>query len=324
MLRNYYGERAVAALQEVADVRFNPGDRVLDAAALAAVARGCHIIVSDRQTPGPAEFFAQAPEELAAFLRCAIDIRNIDVAAASRAGILITQATAGFLASVSELTIGFMIDCGRGITEAVAAYRADREPEVRIGRQLNGATVGIIGYGAIGTHLAPICVALGMRVLIADPFKRVDDAALEQVEFPNLLERSDYVVCLAIANEQTENLMNADAFGRMKKSAYFINLSRGNLVDEAALERALDEKRIAGAAMDVGRAPDQRPSPRLARRLDVIATPHIAGLTPEAAEHQAFDAVKQVRELLAGRLPPGAVNAQAAHRLARLGVRKQD
>ena len=104
----------------------------------------------------------------------------------------------------------------------------------------------------------------------------------------------------------------------MVASAYFINVSRGNLVDEAALERALDQRRIAGAAMDVGRAPDQRPSPRLARRPDVIATPHIAGLTPEAAEHQAFDTVKQVRELLAGRVPPGAQNASAAHRLARL------
>lgn len=321
MLRNYYGERAVKALQELADVRFNPGDQVLDAAALVAAARGCDLIVSDRQTPGPAEFFAQAPKELAAFLRCAIDIRNIDVAAASRAGVLVTQATAGFLASVSELAIGFMIDCGRSITDAVTAYRADREPEIRMGRQLSGATVGIIGYGAIGAHLAPMCVALGMKVLIADPFKHVDKATFEQVELPALLECSDFVVCLAIADEQTENLMNAEAFERMKKSAYFINLSRGNLVDEAALERALDEGRIAGAAMDVGRALDQRPSPRLARRADVIATPHIAGLTPEAAEHQAFDTVKQVRDLLAGRVPPGAVNAQAAHRLARLGAR---
>lgn len=320
MLRNYYGERAVAALQELGEVRFNPGEAVLDAGALVAAARGCDIIVSDRQTAGPADFFEQAPPDLVAFLRCAIDIRNIDVAAASRAGVLVTQATAGFLASVSELAIGFMVDLSRDITEAATAYRADRAPEVRMGRQLSGATVGIIGYGAIGAHLAPICVALGMKVLISDPFKRVDNAALEQVDLAVLLDRSDYVVCLAVANEQTENLMNADAFGRMKRSAYFINLSRGNLVDEAALERVLDEKRLAGAAIDVGRAPDQRPSPRLARRADVIATPHVAGLTPEAAEHQAFDTVNQVRELLAGRMAPGAVNPEAAHRLARLSL----
>jgi D-3-phosphoglycerate dehydrogenase len=104
----------------------------------------------------------------------------------------------------------------------------------------------------------------------------------------------------------------------MKPSAYFINLSRGNLVDEAALAEALDKKCLAGAAMDVGRAPDQMPSLVLARRADVIATPHSAGLTPQAIEHQAFDTVKQVAELVAGRLPPGAVNAAAATRLARL------
>ena len=81
-------------------------------------------------------------------------------------------------------------------------------------------------------------------------------------------------------------------------------------MDEAALAQALDNKLIAGAALDVGRAQDQMPSLALARRADVIATPHTAGLTPEAAEHQAFDTVNQVRELVAGRMPPGAANAQ--------------
>ena len=85
--------------------------------------------------------------------------------------------------------------------------------------------------------------------------------------------------------------MNADAFAQMMPTAYFINLSRGNLVDEAALARALDDKRISGAALDVGRAQDQMPPLALAPRGDVIATPHTAGLTPDAVEHQAFDTV---------------------------------
>ena len=156
----------------------------------------------------------------------------------------------------------------------------------------------------IGEYLAPLCVALGMTVLIADPLKKVSAPGLKQVAFGELLAQSDFVVCLAIANEQTENLMNAAAFAQMKKSAYFINLSRGNLVDEAALTAALDAKQIAGAALDVGRAQDQMPSPALAKRGDVIATPHMAGLTPDAAEHQAFNTVNQVAQLLAGRMPP--------------------
>ncbi|HEX5213698.1 MAG TPA: NAD(P)-dependent oxidoreductase [Pseudolabrys sp.] len=317
MLANYYGERALAALRKLAPVRLNETGRVLDARALAQAARGCAIVVSDRQTPGPAEFFADAPD-VVAFLRVAVDIRNIDVAAASAQGILVTQATPGFIPSVAEMAIGFMVDCGRFVTEAASEYHAGRVPPARMGRQLKGATVGIIGYGVIGEYLAPLCVALGMTVLISDPYKKVSAPGMTQVALPELLAKSDFVICLAIANEATENLMNAAAFSAMKPSAFFINLSRGNLVDEAALAEALDAKRIAGAAMDVGRAQDQMPTPALARRPDVIATPHIAGLTPDAAEHQAFDTVRQVEALLAGRVPDGAVNTASARRLERL------
>ena len=121
-----------------------------------------------------------------------------------------------------------------------------------------------------------------MTVLVADPYQEVSVAGLTQVALADLLARSDFVVCLAVANEATENLMNAAAFAQMKQTAYFINLSRGNLVDEAALAAALDDKRIAGAATRCrprGRTRCRRSS--LARRADVIATPHIAG--PDAA-----------------------------------------
>jgi D-3-phosphoglycerate dehydrogenase len=315
MLRNYYGPRALEELRALGEVRLNSGG-VLDTEALIEGARGCDIVVSDRQTPGEARFFAEA-RDIAAFLRVAVDIRNIDVAAASRHGILVTRASPGFIPAVAEMAVGFMVDLARGIPEAVAGYRAGGEPVAQMGRQLKGSTLGIMGYGAIGEYLASLGVALGMTVLVSDPYKTVSGPALRQVALETLLADSDFVVCLVVANEETENLMDAAAFARMKPSAYFINLSRGNLVDEAALEHALDERKIAGAAMDVGRAPDQKPSPRLARRLDVIATPHIAGLTPQSIEHQAFDTVNQVRELLAGRVPPGAVNPEAATRLAR-------
>jgi D-3-phosphoglycerate dehydrogenase len=318
MLQNYYGERAVAALKRHAEVRINPTGRVLDADALAQTARGCEIIVSDRQTPGPAAFFRHAPDEVVAFLRCAVDIRNIDVAAASEQGILVTRATPGFAASVAEMAVGFMVDLARNISDSVLVYRQARNPEARAGRQLKGGILGIIGYGVIGRYLAPIGRALGMQVIVSDPYQTVTAPGIRQVALDALLAESDFVVCLAVATEETENLMNAEKFAQMKPSAFFINLSRGNLVDEAALERALDERRIAGAAIDVGRAPDQMPSLELARRPDVIATPHAAGLTPEAIEHQAFDTVRQVAELVAGRVPPGAVNAEAASRLARL------
>src|SRR5882762_9163797 len=154
MLENYYGERALAAMRKLGEVRLNTTGKVLDAKALAEAAKGCEIVVSDRQTPGPAEFFPAAPD-CCAFLRVAVDIRNIDVEAASRAGVLVTRATPGFIPAVSEMAIGMMVDLARGITDAAISYRKGEDAEPRMGRQLKGATLGIMGYGAIGRYLAP-------------------------------------------------------------------------------------------------------------------------------------------------------------------------
>src|SRR3954464_14823288 len=205
MLENYYGPRALAEMRKLGEVRTNATGQVLDAKALAEAAKGCEIIVSDRQTPAPAEFFPLAPD-CCAFLRVAVDIRNIDVDAASAQGILVTRATPGFIASVSEMAMGMMIDCARKITDSVIEYRSGREAEPRKGIQLSGSTVGIMGYGAIARHLAPICVALGMTVLVSDPFAKITDPAIRQVAQETLLAESDFVVCLVIANEETENL----------------------------------------------------------------------------------------------------------------------
>jgi D-3-phosphoglycerate dehydrogenase len=316
-LANYYGDRAVAGLKALGEVRFNTAGRELSQAELAAAARGCEVIVSYRQTPGTAELFRACPA-LVAFSRCAIDIRNVDVVAASAAGILVTQASAGFVASVSEWVIGAMVDLGRNLTASTVAYQAGQVPKAPMGRQLEGSTLGILGYGQIGQRLADLAVALRMRVLVYDPFKSVESRGIEQCELPQALAESDFVVCLVVANEATENLMNASAFAQMKRGAYFINASRGNLVDEAALRAALDSGHLAGCAMDVGRAPDQMPSPELARHPKVIATPHSAGLTLPAIEHQSLETVAQVAEILKGRAPKGSVNADRATRLARL------
>jgi D-3-phosphoglycerate dehydrogenase len=306
--RQYYGERSLKGLQAVADVMFDEAEDALDAAALIEAARDVDIIVADRLTEGPGEIFPRLPE-LRAFVRCAVDIRNIDVQAASAAGVLVTRAGPGFVPSVAELALGFLVDLSRGISRATADYHSGRMPEVVMGRQLSGSTVGIIGYGSIGRYLAPVLKSLGMTVLIADPFVTVDRANGEHVSLEDLLSRADYVVCLAVANEQTEKLIGPAALARMRPDAFFINLSRGNLVDEVALGGALRENRIAGAAMDVGRARDQMPTPELAELPNVIATPHIGGLTLPAIESQSSETVRQVEAIIHGRVPHGAVNA---------------
>lgn len=316
-LKNYYGDRAVARLKALGEVRFNSAGRELSTQELIEAARGCELIVSYRQTPGEAELFRNSPD-LVAFSRCAIDIRNVDVAVASEMGILVTQASAGFVASVAEWVVGAMIDLGRSISATNAIYHAGKVPDAPMGRQLRGATLGVIGYGQIGRYLCELGLAMGMRVLVSDPHARMEHAALVQLALPDLLAQSDFVACLALATEATENLMNAQAFAKMKPGAFFINASRGNLVDEKALEQALDSGHLAGCALDVGRAPDQMPAPALARHAQVIATPHVAGLTPESIEHQSLETVAQAAEIIQGRAPKGAVNAQHWTRKERL------
>ncbi len=307
--RQYYGARALGRLQELVEVVLHEGDAPLDAAELVAAARDVDLIVADRATALPGGIFAGLPR-LKAVMRSAIDIRNIDVAAASAAGVLVTHAEAGFVQSVVELTLGLLVDLSRGISRAAADYQAGRAPEIRVGRQLGGSTVGVIGYGRISRALAPVLAALGVKVLVADPYAQVDDRRFVKRPLEDVLAEADTVICLAVATEETENLMDAAAFARMKPGAFFVNMARGNLVDEAALAEALAEGRLAGAAVDVGRAPDQMPSPGLARLPNVIATPHIGGLTPPASESQAFDTVRQVEALVQGKVPPGAVNAE--------------
>jgi len=314
MFDGYYGPAALKGLSEVAEVVRHKRTQFLGTSELIELAQDCQIIVSDRATPGEAEIFAALPA-LAAFIRCAVDIRTIDVAAASAHGVLVTQATPGFVDAVNEWILGVMIDLARGISQAANSYHRGEEPVARMGVQLRGATIGVVGQGAIGSQLSVSASQLGMTVLVHDPYVTELPENVESVDFASLLMHADFVVCLVVANDQTENLFNADAFAKMKSSAYFINPSRGNLVDEPALSAALESGGIAGAAMDVGRAPDQKPSMSLAQLNNVIATPHIGGLTRNAIEHQAFDTVRQVKALIAGEVPDGAVNTEHAQRI---------
>ena len=301
----YYGPRALAGLQSLGEVKLHQEDPSLEGEALIRAASDCDLIVSYRQSPGPAAVFERLPK-LVAFLRCAIDIRNVDVPAASKAGVLVTQASAGFVTSVAEQVFGFMIDLGRRITSSSLSYRNKVVPKGAMGLELKGSTLGVIGYGQIGREVVRLGRAFGMNVLVHDPY--VKD--VPQVSFDELLKQSDFVVPLAVATAETESLIGEKALKAMKRGAFLINVSRGNLVDEKALEAALDSGHLGGCAMDVGRDPDQMPTPRLAARPDVIATPHSAGLTRPAIEHQSMETVAQAAEIVKGRAPKGAVNAQ--------------
>lgn len=317
LLKNFYSLAAVDELRSFAEVRLNGTDTPLRGGDLIAAAQDVDIVLSDRLAPGTPEVFAALPD-LAVYMRCAVDIRNIDVAAASAAGTLVVRCSAGYGDAVAETALGLVIALGRRFAICDRLYKqgiAD-QPMV-LGRQLAGSSMGIIGFGAIGSRIADLAIAARMQVLAFDPYKRIVNGCVTQADFDTVLG-CDFVVCAAYATPETEGMMNRAAFARMRPDAYFVNVARGIVVDEDALEEALTTGGIAGAGLDVGMGQDEQPHPRLAALPSVIAVPHVAGLTRAATDHQAFETVRQIRDLIDGKLPELAVNGHMARRLDRL------
>ncbi len=310
-LEAYFG-RSLPPLRELAEVVCNPLDRDLTTAELIEQAAGCDVIIAHRSTPGPAEVFAGLPE-LKAMLRTAVDISTIDVDAATEHGVLVGHADKSFVDSTAEIALGLYLAVARSIAASTIDYRNRVEPPQRPGWQIRGKTAAILGYGAIGQRLAEMLNGLGLDVVVHDPFA-------DEIDYPRLalneaLEAADVVFPLVPGGDANTNFISTEELEAMKPGAVLVNVSRGEVLDDDAVIAALDSGQLVGVGLDVGRAPDQRPTMRLAERADVVATPHLGGLTPENADAQAHSAVEQVAALIAGDIPPRAVNAEHAHRL---------
>jgi D-3-phosphoglycerate dehydrogenase / 2-oxoglutarate reductase len=313
-LDEYFGPRALDQLHGFAEVRLNETTQDPSGQQLVDLAQDCDVVIAYRQTAFDAQTIAAMPS-VKALVRCAVDIRTIDVSAASANGILVTQASASFMPSVSEWVLAVMIDLARGISQSYLQYQAGKVPVPSMGRELRGSTLGLIGYGQISRHLAPIAQSLGMRVVVHDPYAPIMPTGPQAMPLALMLAASDFVVCLAKATPETENLMDAKRFAQMKPNSFFINASRGNLVNEIDLLEALNKGLLDGVAMDVGRDVDQTPSLVLAKHPRVLATRHIGGFTWPAIEQQSLETVQQTSAILQGRVPAGSVNAEYAKRL---------
>jgi len=309
----YFGRAlpVLAAHPEVV-VEFNPLDRDLSTDELIDYAGDAEIIIAHRATPGEASLFAACPN-LMAFLRTAVDISTIDVDAATTAGVWVGHAAKSFVPSTAELALGLLLDAARHISDSRVDYQAGRLPAQRPGRQLAGMTAGIIGYGAIGRYLADLLTGVGLTVVVCDS-NETAPIPHQNVTLPELLGSSDVVFPLVPASPENHHLINAETLAVMKPGSLLVNVSRGEIVDENAVSDALDRGLLTAFACDVGTADDQRPNPTLAARQDVIATPHLGGLTPENADAQAQSAVEQVFALLDGTEPPRLANPLARSR----------
>lgn len=237
----------------------------------------------------------------------------IDVEACTRAGIAVCNNSGPGAEAVAEHALGFMLDLAKKITVADRALRSgplENRLTLR-GSQLLGKTLGVIGLGAIGSRLVELCAPFGMEVLVFDPYVEegsASDRGVQLVSLAQLVERSDFVQVTCPLTKETQGLIGEPEFTAMKPTAYFITTARGPVHDETALYDALVSGGIAGAGLDVfHEEPPQQDNPLL--HLDnVVATPHTAGITVEAARDIAVATATQWQTIFAGGMPPRLLN----------------
>jgi D-3-phosphoglycerate dehydrogenase / 2-oxoglutarate reductase len=241
----------------------------------------------------------------------------MDHEACTEAGILVLNQRGLGPDAVAEHAVGLMLAVSRRIVQADRRLHRDRDwtRGELVGADLNGRTVGIIGYGFIGRRLADICRGgFAMRVLAFDPHVAGEEMRARgdvAAELDMLLREADFVAVTCPLNEETRGLIGLEQFRRMKPGAFFVTTARGGIHDEEALLRALEEGVIAGAGLDVWQVePPPLDHPLLARD-DVVATPHIAGHSRDALRRQAEGAIEQWLALCRGQRPPRLCNPEA-------------
>lgn len=218
---------------------------------------------------------------------------HVDLAAAAKHGIKVTNTPGVSASSVAEHALALMLAVARRIPAQDAAVRQGTWPRGQ-GIEMRGKTLGIIGLGAIGRRFAELGRGIGMRV-IAWTLHPDPSLGFDLVELDELLRSSDVVSVHPRLSEQTKGMIGAREFELMKKNAILVNTARGAIVDEAALVLALSSKRIAGAGLDVFAAEPLPPNHALTKLDNVVLTPHSAGVTPEALEAGLKMAVENVR-----------------------------
>ncbi len=276
-----------------------------------------HAIVAGARRTYDGDFMDRYPD-LKVICRTGIGIDNIDVTAATGRGIAVCNTPDGPTLSTAETAIALILAAVKQLKRVSGEFAKRPERDYLSGYQgmeLYGRTLGLIGLGRIGGRVARIAVALGMRVIAYDPYIVDEKAAalgivrIDRIE--DVLAGSDVVSVHAPLTEETRRLMNGDRFALMKPGAYFVNVSRGGLVDEHALCSALERGHLAGAALDVFDPEPPFADNPLLHRDDVMATPHIAGVTVASRERMWTMALTMALQVWNGRRPDHVVNPDA-------------
>jgi|TARA_B110000116_G_scaffold257935_1_gene258583 D-3-phosphoglycerate dehydrogenase len=285
-------------------------------------AEDCEALLNTYGGPITSDIMARMPN-CKIISRYGIGVDTIDLAAATEAGIIVTNNPTYCIEEVAEHTLAMLLTCARKISFYDRLVRKG-EWAVPPGKpmfRLAGSTLGLIGFGNIARRVARGAASLDMRVLYSDPFVEAGqfDVPGEKVEFEDLLKESDYLCVHAPLTPQTRGMVGADAFSKMKSTAFIINCSRGPIIDTEALVQALDGEQIAGCALDTT---DPEPLPTdhsLRSRENVIINPHAAWYSEQAMGGLQRGAPSEVRRVLEGKWPINVVN-QAVKENNRAGI----
>ena len=279
---------------------------------LAALGAGVDAVLIRSATKMDAEAIAGA-KGLKVIARAGVGLDNVDIPAATAAGVMVVNAHTSNIVSAAELAISLLLASARFISPAHAALRNGKWARSKYtGAELFEKTLGVVGFGRIGQLVAHRMQAFGMNIIAFDPYLQPAKAAqlgVELVELDELLKRSDFITIHLPKTKETANLIGVEALKKVKKEVRIINAARGGVLDESALYDAIVEGRVAGAGLDVYVTEPCTDSPLF--QLDqVVATPHLGASTDEAQERAGIAVAVSVRKALAGELVPDAVNVK--------------
>ena len=279
---------------------------------LAALGAGVDAVLIRSATKMDAEAITAA-KGLKVIARAGVGLDNVDIPAATAAGVMVVNAPTSNIVSAAELAISLLLASARFISPAHTALRNGKWARSKYtGAELFEKTLGVVGFGRIGQLVAHRMQAFGMNIIAFDPYLQPAKAAqlgVELVELDELLKRSDFITIHLPKTKETANLIGVQALKKVKKEVRIINAARGGVLDETALYDAIVEGRVAGAGLDVYVTEPCTDSPLF--QLDqVVATPHLGASTDEAQERAGIAVAVSVRKALAGELVPDAVNVK--------------
>jgi D-3-phosphoglycerate dehydrogenase/(S)-sulfolactate dehydrogenase len=252
--------------------------------------------------------------------RAGIGVDNVDIPAASKKGIIVMNTPTGNAVTTAEHAITLMLSIARKIPQATASMKAGKWEKTRFeGREISGKTLGVLGLGNIGRIVANRAQGLNMSVIGFDPVlssERAREIGVELVSVEELFRRADVITCHTPLTPETRNLLDAEAFAKMKPGVLIVNAARGGIVDEAALADAIVSGKVGGAALDVFVEEPPSPDHPLLKLDNVVVTPHLGASTAEAQERVALEICEQVARYLTSGEIRNALNVPSLSREA--------